>query len=246
MAEDEAIAHAVGRGEAPPTIRFYAWDRPTVSLGRFQAAQGAMALGACERWGVDVVRRPTGGMAVLHDDEITYSICTPLDETWGRASVAESFRLIGTGLVLGLRRLGVAASLGASDGDRTRRPVACFQSRRLPAIVAEGRKLVGSAQRRWERGLLQHGSLLLGVDVALHRAVFPAWTGDELGRSVTWLGALFPETPARADIEAALLDGWADALHIRASPGKLTAAERREAERLAATRYGNPVWTGRY
>jgi lipoyl(octanoyl) transferase len=219
MAVDEAIAHAVGARQVPPTVRFYAWDGPTVSLGRFQDARGVVAPDARDRRGIGVVRRPTGGRAVLHDDEVTYSVCAPLDDTWGRVSVAESFRLIGAGLVLGLRRLGVAASLGDADDDGARdRSTACFQSRRLPAVVATGRKLVGSAQRRWERALLQHGSLLLRVDLEMHQVVFPAWPRDAPGRGVTCLSALLPEMPARAEVEAALIGGLAEVLCVRGCP----------------------------
>jgi lipoyl(octanoyl) transferase len=247
MAVDEAIAHAVGARQVPPTVRFYAWNGPTVSLGRFQDARGVVAPDARERRGIGVVRRPTGGRAVLHDDEITYSVCAPLDGAWGRGSVTESFRLIGAGLVVGLRDLGVAASLGDGGDDRSReRSAACFQGRRLPAVVADGRKLVGSAQRRWERALLQHGSLLVRVDLEMHQAVFPAWPRDEPGRGVTCLSALLPEMPARAEVEAALMGGWSEVLGVRGWSGELTAAERQEAERLAATPYADPAWTWRY
>ena len=75
MALDEAIARAVGAGQVPATVRFYAWGAPTVSLGCLQATQGAIAPAACRERGVGVVRRPTGGRAVLHDDELTYSVC---------------------------------------------------------------------------------------------------------------------------------------------------------------------------
>jgi lipoate-protein ligase A len=195
-----------------------------------------------------VVRRPTGGRAVLHDDELTYSVCVPLDGFWGRVSVTESFRLIGTGLVLGLRRLGVAASLGECGGGAPARDraAACFQMPRMPAVLTAGRKLVGSAQRRWETALLQHGSLLLGVDLEMHQAVFPAWPRDDPSRGVTWLNALLPEAPRRVDTERALMDGWAEVLSVRGGPGDLTGLERQEAERLVVARYGNPAWTWRY
>ena len=242
MAVDEAIAQAVGAGRVPPTVRFYAWGTPTVSLGCFQAARGAVAPETGGRRGIGVVRRPTGGRAVLHDDELTYSVCVPLDDFWGRVSVTESFRLIGTGLVLGLRRLGVAASLGEGDGAPAReRSAACFQLPRMPAVLTAGRKLVGSAQRRWETALLQHGSLLLGANLEMHQAVFPAWPREDPSRGVTWLRALLPEAPGRPDMERALMDGWAEVLHVRGGPGDLTSLEREEAERLVARRYGNPV-----
>jgi len=246
MAVDEAIAGAVGAGRVPPTVRFYTWGTPTVSLGCLQAARGAVATEMWGQGGLSVVRRPTGGRAVLHDDELTYSVCVPLDGFWGRVSVTESFRVIGAGLVVGLRRLGVAATLGECGGTARDRSSACFQTPRMPAVLTAGRKLVGSAQRRWETVLLQHGSLLLSVDLEMHQAVFPAWPRDDPSRGVTWLKALLPEAPRRVDTERALMDGWAEVLGVSGGPGDLTGLERQEAERLVVARYGNPAWTWRH
>ncbi len=247
MALDDAIARAVEAGTVAPTVRFYAWKTPTVSLGCLQAVRGAVEREACDRLGVKIVRRPTGGRAVLHDDELTYSVCVPLDRSWARLSVGESFRRIGEGLVAGLRRLGVAATLG-SVGDApagSGEAAACFQIPRMPAILAAGKKLVGSAQRRLGGAILQHGSLLLGVDLGMHQAVFPGWPRDDPGKGVTWLKALVGDVPPRLAIEQALVDGWAAALNIQGVPGELTEAERREAERLDLTCYGTPAWTWR-
>lgn len=247
MALDEAIAHAVEAGRVAPTVRFYAWDRPTVSLGCLQAARGAVEWEACDRLGVRIVRRPTGGRAVLHDDELTYSVCVPLDRSWVRLSVGESFRRIGEGIVAGLRGLGIAATLGKADGALAspREVGACFQTPRMPAVLAAGKKLVGSAQRRLGSAILQHGSLLLGADLAMHQALFPSWPREDPGKGVTWLKALLGEVPPRPDIERALMDGWAAVLNIRGVPGDLTTSEWRDAERLAVTRYNTPAWTWR-
>jgi len=247
MALDEAIAHAVEAGRVAPTVRFYTWDRPTVSLGCLQAARGAVEREVCDQLGVRIVRRPTGGRAVLHDDEITYSVCVPLDRSWVRLSVGESFRRIGEGLVTGLRSLGIAATLGKAGGAlaTSGEAGACFQTPRMPAVLAAGKKLVGSAQRRLGGAILQHGSLLLSVDLAMQQAVFPSWPRQDPGKGVTWLKALLRDVPRRSDIERALMEGWAAVLNIRGVPGDLTTSERREAERLAVTRYNTPAWTWR-
>ncbi len=245
MAVDEAIARAVEAGQSVPTVRFYAWATPTVSLGYLQAARRAVGRDACERRGVEVVRRLTGGRAVLHDDELTYSVCVPLDPSWAGLSVGDSFRRIAEGLLVGLRRLGIAATLGTA-GEAPCGPAgaeACFLMPRMPAVVVAGKKLIGSAQRRFGGAILQHGSLLLGADLALHQAVFPTWPWEDSGVGVTSLKALLTDVPPRPAIERALVDGWEAALRIRAVPGDLTTAERRDAERLVATRYGVPAWT---
>ena len=247
MAVDEAIARSVGAGQAPPTVRFYAWRPPTVSLGCLQRADGAIAAAACRRLGVAVVRRPTGGRAVLHDRELTYSLCLPLDDVWGRLTVAESFRLASQGLLVGLRRLGVPAVLAEGNGDpRTSGGTeACFQLRRLPAILAGGRKLLGSAQRRWHAVLLQHGSLLVDVDLEMHQSVFPTWTRGGAENGVTGLTAILSQVPPRSALESALLGGWHEVLGVVWQPAELTVREREEAERLVGMRYGDPAWTWR-
>jgi lipoate-protein ligase A len=247
MAVDDAVARAVGAGQVPPTLRFYAWSEPTVSLGCLQPARGVVAQAVCDQRKVAIVRRPTGGRAVLHDAELTYSVCVPLDGLWGRWSVGESFRRIGEALVAGLRRLGIVASLGPTGGSRgaSHRGEACFQVPRMPAVLASGRKLVGSAQRRWSGVILQHGSLLLDVDLDTHQAVFPSWPRDEPGAGVTCLKSLLEAVPPRGDIERALLAGWTEVLGVRGVVGALTCPEQREAEHLATTRYGTTAWTWR-
>jgi lipoate-protein ligase A len=111
----------------------------------------------------------------------------------------------------------------------------------MPAIVCGGRKLVGSAERRWDRAVLQHGSLLLDFDAGLHREVFPGWQAPE--RHVTWLGVLLGRIPAFTELADALSRGWTDALGARCEPGALTPAEEQAAAVLVAERYGTVDWT---
>jgi lipoyl(octanoyl) transferase len=246
MAVDEAIAQAVGDGRVPPTLRFYHWSRPTVSLGYAQRANGAVDWGACRRLQIDIVRRPTGGRALLHDREVTYSAAVPVDGPWGDLSVVESFTRMGQALVSGLERLGIRATIGDGTVDRSApsRPEACFQLRRAPSILVAGRKLIGSAQRRWAKSLLQHGSVLLGFDPPLQRAVFPAWPGDP-SEGVAWLAALLGGMPPPGAVEAALADGWAAAAGEVSAPGALTPEEEQAARDLIRSRYGNRDWTFR-
>jgi lipoate-protein ligase A len=247
MALDEAIARSVGQGKAIPTVRFYAWSAPTISLGCLQPASGVVERTVCAQRAVGIVRRPTGGRAVLHDAELTYSACVPLDGAWGRLSVEESFRRISEALIAGLRRLGVVACLGPVDEGRgvSGRSGACFQMRRMPAVLVSGRKLIGSAQRRWSGVILQHGSLLLDLDLDMHQAVFPSWPRDEPGKWVTCLKSLVDGVPARGDIERALLAGWTEVLGVCGVPGALGSTEQEEAEHLVLTRYGTAAWTWR-
>ena len=247
MAIDEAIALAVGEGRAPSTLRFYGWREPTVSLGYLQRSDGAVDRVACERMGVDIVRRPTGGRAVLHARELTYSVAVPTDGPWGGLGVEESFSRMGQALVAGLRRLGVMAMIGEGEADRpvSPRTAACFQLHRMPAILVSGRKLIGSAQRRWGKALLQHGSLLLEFDAAMHQAVFPAWPRADPTGKVTWLSALLNRMPPRGAVEDALAAGWREMTGVTCALGALLPEERRVAASLVRARYRDPGWTFR-
>ena len=245
MAVDEAISRAVGDGLAPATLRFYEWSAPTVSLGYLQPTPGGVDLLACRRHGIGLVRRITGGRAVLHADELTYSVAVPLQGPWRSLSVLEVFARISSGLIAGLRRLGVRATLGesralAGDGPESG---ACFLLRRMPAILVGGRKLVGSAQRRWDRYLLQHGSLLLDFDARLHQRIFPAWPRDNPAAGVTSLRALLGTRPPIGDLVSALREGWREALGAACVAGDLLLVERKAAEEGARERYAGDAWT---
>jgi lipoate-protein ligase A len=245
MAVDEAVARAVGDGQAPATLRFYAWRTPTVSLGYLQRTPGGVDLPACRREGIGLVRRITGGRAVLHADELTYSAAVPLRGSWRSLSVSEVFARIACGLIAGLRCLGVKASLGEFQTGTPggRQEDACFLLRRMPAILVDGQKLIGSAQRRWDRSLLQHGSILLDFDPRLHRLVFPAWPRDDCTAGVASLHALLGTLPPVGDLVAALSSGWYEALGASCARGELLPVERQAAEELALSRYADPAWT---
>jgi lipoate-protein ligase A len=243
MAVDEAVAEAVGREEAPPTLRLYEWARPTVSLGALQRFPGGVDPAACRRLGVPLVRRISGGRAVLHVAELTYSVAVPRVGGW-RGGVAELFRRLCGGLIAGLAGLGIRAAVG--DGEAPRRGPAegaCFLLRQAPAILVGDRKLVGSAQYRSDRAVLQQGSLLLDFDAALHVALFPGWPRQDPARGIASLRALLGRTPAREEVVAALRQGWQVCLGPLSPGGVLTAREAEHAARLVRVRYGTEGWT---
>jgi lipoate-protein ligase A len=149
------------------TLRFYRWASPTVSLGRNQQAAGAVDQEYCGREGIELVHRPTGGRAVLHDDELTYAIASNDPGQFGGGSVYGTYRRISEALLAGYRSLGVDAHL-APETRRSLRNEGpdspCFVSPSRYELVYRGRKIVGSAQRRLRRSFLQHGSLPLTID----------------------------------------------------------------------------------
>jgi lipoate-protein ligase A len=165
MAVDEALLVGVDRGESPPTVRVYRWDPPTVSAGYSQDIARELDLAACAERGFGVVKRPTGGRAVLHAGELTYAVVAPSGAPPLGSTIRETYRAIAGALLAALRELGVEADLervGSGPSGRGGAASApCFTSSGRFEIVVGGRKLVGSAQRRSGAGVLQHGSLLL-------------------------------------------------------------------------------------
>lgn len=163
MTLDEDLLFQAEERNFPPILRVYGWEPPTVSLGYFQEPREAVDLRKCRKFGVEVVKRPTGGRAILHLDDFTYSFLA-LEQDLGAASgLTGAYLLISQALVEGLRILGVQVRL-----ERVKRRVnplhkgkPCFASVSRYEIEAGGRKLVGSAQRRMKKAILQHGSIPL-------------------------------------------------------------------------------------
>lgn len=241
MAVDDALAEGVAGGGAA-AIRVYRWAPPCLSLGRNQPARGHYDSEGLAARGVEVVRRPTGGRAVLHDQELTYSVVVPEGILGGPRA---SYAAINRGIVSGLRRLGVAASVQPSTGRRATAPslAPCFGDAAEGEVMIAGRKLVGSAQRHHNGVLLQHGSLPLQGDASpppdALRAPGPA--ADKPEASVS-LGSLCDPLPTWAALVAALRAGWEEALGIRLVDSPLLAVERQRAE-VIAEGYRDPAWT---
>lgn len=165
MAVDAELLDAVAAGTSRPTLRFYGWSPPCLSLGYFQPEE-LVDREACRRYRVDVVRRPTGGRAILHDRELTYSVSLPLSVLGEEQGVIASYRRLSLALVDGLRAAGypVQAQPEAVDHRADSSP-ACFDRPAQHEILLLGRKVVGSAQVRRGGALLQHGSILFAPQV---------------------------------------------------------------------------------
>jgi lipoate-protein ligase A len=254
MAIDEAVLRSVASRKAPPTLRLYGWAPPALTLGRGQPYADA-DIGALRRHGITLLRRMTGGTAVLNRDELTYTVAATVKEArFSAPNIAESYRGISGALLVALERLGLvyAAASGRdpTDGGRAiraadRSPV-CFEIPSDYEILVEGRKLVGSSQMRVRGGILQHGSLPLTGDIAdvsryLTARPDPARVRrhaltlhDALDRLVTW-----------EEAAEAILAGFRDALNLTLIPSPLTPDERESMERLVVEKYANEAWTAR-
>jgi lipoyl(octanoyl) transferase len=254
MAVDEALIRSVGAGESAPVLRLYGWDPPAVSLGYAQDPARELDAELCRALGVQIVRRPTGGRAVLHWDELTYSVVCGADDPQLGGAIEETNRRIGECLEDGLRQLGVPVALQRSGGAGSRprgRTLAapCFASAARWEITCGGRKLAGSAQRRVDGVILQHGSLLTGP---AHRRICELVVGLSSSERRRWLTALecsstdlqqcMPQVPAREELSAAMVQGFARRLPAQMLPGELTESEQTLARQLATEKYAHPDW----
>ncbi|MBW3629121.1 MAG: hypothetical protein KY464_07465 [Gemmatimonadetes bacterium] len=221
MAFDEALMEAV-RGGGPPTVRFYRWAPACLSLGRNQPAAGRYDLAAIAKAGVDVVRRPTGGRAVLHDRELTYSVVMP-EGLLGSARAA--YAAINAALAAGLRRLGAEVDLQPASATRAPAPslAPCFREPAEGEVVAGGRKLIGSAQYSQGGVTLQHGSLLFSDDQRAVQALLLEPTAPDEAPAV--LSSLLRPLPPWGALTSALVAGMAEVIGARFDTGAASPAE---------------------
>jgi len=251
MAIDEAIMLAVAEKRSPPTLRFYGWEPPCVSVGYAQSLQSEIDLDACLRKGYTWVRRPTGGRAVLHIDELTYSVTASQAEPRMAGDILTSYRRLSLGLVVGLCELGcdvvqAGQQPSAKEDDES---AACFDVPSHYEVTAlGGRKLVGSAQvRRWGV-VLQHGALPLRGDVSRLADVLALLESDrerlrrKLRSRAIALDEALDRDAALDEVAAALAEGFAQALNLELVPMALSTYERGQVDRLQA-RYAGDEWT---
>ncbi len=237
MAVDEAILQAHAQGQVPPTLRLYAWQPPAISTGYFQPVRRDVNLEACARAGVDVVRRLTGGRAVLHADEVTYSIVIS-EALLPEAGVLEAYRILSNGLIAGLRQLGGEARL--APGQRALRgPTGadCFAAAARCDLVVAGEKICGSAQVRRLGVILQHGALPLKL-----ADPSPFWNEPGAPPHATDLARALGRHPSWEEVADALEAGFGEALGAPLTRGELTPAERALAEQLRREKYATEAW----
>lgn len=251
MALDEAILEAATRGDVPPTLRLYAWNPPCLSLGYAQPIRD-VDMERLEANGWDLVRRPTGGRAILHTDELTYSISGPEEDPVLEGDILSSYRRLSSAILAALEKIGLGVQAKPREhGKPNKQPVpVCFEVPSNYEITADGKKLVGSAQARRKGGVLQHGTLPLHGDLtrivqalafpdeetrqnAAERLLARATTvEDGIGEVISW-----------EDAAEAFTNAFASTLNLRFIPAELTPAELARAEELLDEKYANPEWT---
>jgi len=237
MALDEAIAIARSRNLVPNTIRFFRWSPSAVSIGYFQSMEDEVDVKVCDEMGIDYVRRRTGGGAVYHDreGELTYSLIVNEDHKLISRDFQETYRTLCSGLVSGLRRLGVPAEF-----------------KPINDIVAQGKKISGNAQTRGMNVVHQHGTILREVDPALMFKVLKVPSEkirDKLIKSVkervTSINALLGREVSFKELKDALIGGFEDSFGIELTLGNITDFEENLAQRLKAEKYAIREWNFR-
>ena len=231
MAIDEAIFQETIKNKTKPTIRFYGWQPAAVSIGYFQDPQKELNLEQCSNLRIDIVRRLTGGKAVFHNDEITYSVTAGIGENFFPADILGTYKVISDCLIKGLLYLGIDANLakdflGTKDNDLKS---CCFSVPSRNELLVAGRKICGSAQMRTRGGFLQHGSLLLTFDPAKALTVIlPSSNSEHLAKlrnSVAAISEVAANPLETSDICHALKKGFAEVLGVEIAEDSLTPSE---------------------
>jgi len=245
MAFDEALLLGRLAGTSPPTLRFFAWTPPTISLGYGQPLDHRIDVEAAASLGVGLVRRPTGGSAILHEGpglELTYSVVAAAGDFEGSADLLETYRWIGTALAAGINRLGApVAMVPVQPSDPTAMPTFCFLRTGSYELEVEGLKVVGSAQRRQGAGFLQHGAVMLGAAPDRLRRVFPGERDPLAG--MTTLERALGRRPSFEETMTALAEGFRGVHGLELHAGGLGPDEVDRAEALVRDKYATERWT---
>lgn len=257
MALDEALwQHFAAQSEAgenpSPILRFYGWQPAALSLGYAQRAEREINFKACEELGVEWVRRPTGGRAILHDfTELTYSLVGSVEDLQFSGGVLESYRKISGALVEGLRLVGVAAEMAEKDrrGHADAITSACFDAPSAYEITWQNRKIIGSAQARQHGALLQQGTILLSVDVdklfkvlELPARLDRAKTIAQVAGRLTSIEEARQRPVSYDEAQQAFIQGFATHFRVVLSQNELNHAEATLALELQAAKYNNLAW----
>ncbi len=248
MALDEAIATAVRRDLAPPTLRLYGWKERAVSIGAFQRSRD-VNIDYCRRKGIHIVRRPTGGRAVCHDDELTYSFAAKTENCPFSRGLFDSYGKISAALVRALSRIGLCPQSEARTRNRQsgkKRPEPhsplCFQSISYGEISVGGIKIVGSAQKRWSDGLLQQGSIPLRIRPDELSHIFLCESVEE--KTLAGLEQLIA-APSREGLREAIKSAFEETFEVELISSRPSPEEYALAQKLEGEKYLDDAWTFR-
>lgn len=255
MALDECLLNWQSEKKMAPTIRFYEWNVPTLSIGYFQHVGKEINMDEVNRQNFGFVRRPTGGRSVLHDHELTYSVIVREDHPNMPKTVTEAYRVISEGLLEGFQSLGFQAYFAVPNTQKERddlknpRSSVCFDAPSWYEIVVEGRKIAGSAQTRQKDVILQHGSIPLEIDIdtLYDLFLFPNdRMKDRMKRMFTSkavaINSLTDEKFTINQLVQAFKIGFEKGLHLNLCDYKLSEEQMKEVERVAQEKYESDEW----
>jgi len=255
MALDEALLEWHSEGKIPPTIRFYGWNPPTLSIGYFQKVEKEIDMEAVKKHGLGFVRRPTGGRGVLHDQELTYSVIVSEAHPKMPQTVTEAYRVISQGILEGFRFLGLDAYFAVPKTEEEKadlknpRSAVCFDAPSWYELVVEGRKVAGSAQTRQKGVILQHGSILLDLDEEMLFRLFKypnERVKERLRQNFKHKAVAINELTERKitlpEAKEAFFKGFEKGLEIVLEPYTLSAEEMAYVNELAEKKYASDEW----
>lgn len=250
MAADECLLRWHSEGKIPPVLRFYEWKPAGLSVGYFQKTKNKIDVDAVEQHGFKLVRRLTGGRAVLHDDELTYSVIVSEKHPNMPASVKEAYLVISKGLLQGLQALDIPASFATPEGKLdVQSSAVCFEEPSWYEIIIDNKKAIGSAQTRKSGVILQHGSIPITVDNELLYNLFIYKNEKVKERAMRGFkdkAISLTEATNRAisieDLKKSIKSGMESALNIHLEPFELTPEQEEEILDLAKEKYSNDEW----
>jgi lipoate-protein ligase A len=234
------------------TLRFFSWDVPSLSIGSFQKISDLDMDEVRER-GIPLARRPTGGRAVLHDAEITYSVTAPIPSDAFPSDLMGSYKKVGECFLCGLNGLGLDARLVPVDKERTRKSVyqhnpLCFSSPSWHEVLIGGKKLIGSAQRRLKSSFLQQGSIIIHRDIEGLASLLSARSSEALSTAIDLLDGKMTglgehmDYPAPDVLTRSLIEGFGEALGVEIIPDTPSERELELADRLLCEKYSTDRW----
>ncbi|MFC2947505.1 lipoate--protein ligase family protein [Virgibacillus sediminis] len=249
MALDESLLNWHSKGMIPPTLRFYGWSKPTLSIGRFQKLK-SINMEALKRHDCELVRRLTGGSAVLHDNELTYSLVINEQDPSIPASVQEAYHILSKGVLSGYRNIGIDADYALPERKREReRTSICFEKPAFYEMVVDGRKISGNAQTRKNGVVLQHGSIPISMDTEMLFDLFRFSSEkhrvrkrESFAEKAADIAQLTGKELSYKDMTEAFKKGFEDGLDINLHPMALSDAQWNEVYQLAETKYSSETW----
>lgn len=243
MALDEALLDNL-KPDSAPVLRFYTWERPTLSLGYFQNYKKVVCEPFVRHNNIDVVRRPTGGRAVLHDREVTYAVIAYLKGAFENQTLQETYELIAEALNLGLQRLGISRPSISLDSSLARSEPGlpqCFVSVSKYELARDTKKIIGSAQKRSRDRFLQHGSILLDFDSRLQNGCIQK-PDPQIETRIAPLNRILGRSLQFAEVAGHFCSAFETAFRMKLESSDLTPEEASCAERLER-KYGSEEWT---